>query len=98
MGGDKGLPKMVGTAQDRLEAGAGAEQTSGGGGRNIHGCNCRDDNGDDGDGDIRTGKGNGGGGVTGGQWLQWGGMERGGRLRTTIFRRSEIHREINVAN
>ena len=93
-----GPPKMVGTARDRLEAGAGEERKSGGGGRNIHRSNCRDDNGDDGDGDIRIGKGNGGGGVTGGQWLQWGGMERGGRLRHTLFRRLEIHGEINVAN
>ena len=50
-----------------------------GGGRHTHGCNCRDDKDDE--GDTRIGKGNGGGGVTGGQWLQWGGMERGGRLR-----------------
>ena len=78
-----GPPKMVGTAWDRLEAGAGAERMSRGGSRNIHGCNCWDDNDDDGDGDIRIGKGNGGGGVIGGQWLQWGGMERGGRLRPT---------------
>ena len=83
--GDMGPPKMVGAARDQLEAGAGAEGTSGGDGRNIHGGNCRDDNDDDEDGDIRIGKGNGGGGVTGGQWLQWGGMERGGRLRHTLF-------------
>ena len=95
-----GPPKMVGTARDRLEAGAGAERKSGGGGRNIHKHNCRDNNGDDGDGDIRIGSGkvNGEGGVTGGQWLQWGGMERGGRLRHTLFRRPEIHGEINIAN
>ena len=80
-GGDMGPPTMVGTARDRLEAGAGAERTSGGGGRHTHGCNSRDDKDDD--GDTRTGKGNGGGGVTGGQWLQWGGMERGGGLRPT---------------
>ena len=80
-----GPPKMVGTARDRLEAGAGEERKSRGGGRNIHKSTCRDDNGDDGDGDIRIGKGNGGGGATGGQWLQWGGMERGGRLRHTLF-------------
>ena len=78
-----GPPKMAVTARDRLEAGAGAELKSGGGGRNIHGGNCRDENGDN--GDIRIGRGNGGGGVTGGQWLQWGGMERGKRLRHTIF-------------
>ena len=80
-----GPPNMVGTARDRLEAGAGEERKSGGGGRNIHNGNCRDDIGDAGDGDIMIGKGNGGGGVTGGQWLQWGGMERGGRLRPTRF-------------
>ena len=80
-----GPPKMVGTARDRLEAGAGVERKSGGGARNIHKRNCRHNNGDDGDGDIRIGKGNRGGGVTGGQWLQWGGMERGGRLRPTHF-------------
>ena len=80
-----GLPNMVVTARDRLEAGAGAEQKSGGGGRNVHESNCRDDNGDDGDGDTRIGKGNWGGGVTGGQWLQWGGMERGGILRHNLF-------------
>ena len=84
-GGGHGYPKMVITAWDRLEAGAVEEQKSGGGGRNIHKSNCRDDNGDDRDGDIRIGKGNGGGGVTGVQWLQWGGMERGGRLRHTHF-------------
>ena len=55
-----GPPKMVGTARDRLEAGAGAERKSRGGGRNIHESNCRDDNGKDGDGDIRIRKGNGG--------------------------------------
>ena len=93
-----GPPKMVGTARDQLGAGAGAERTSEGGGRNIHVCKCRDNNGDNRYGDIRIRKGNGGGGVTGGQWLQWGGMERGGRLRTTLFQRSEIHGEINVAN
>ena len=78
-----GPPTMVGTARDRLEAGVGAAKTSGGGGRHTHGCNCRDKNNDD--GDTRIGKGNGGGGVTGGQWLQWGGMERGGGLRPTHF-------------
>ena len=69
-----GPPTMVGTTRDRLEAGVGAERTSGGGGRHTHGCNCRDDNNHD--RDTRIGKGNGGGGVTGGQWLQWRGMER----------------------
>ena len=80
-----GTPTMVGTAPDQLEAGAGAERTSGRGGRHTHGCeyNCRDDNDDD--GDTRIWKGNRGGGVTGGQWLQWGGMEWGGGLRPTHF-------------
>ena len=88
-GGGMGPPKMVGTARDRLEAGAGVERKSGGGARNIHKHNCRHNNGDDGDGDIRigSGKGNGGGGVTGGQWLQWGRMERVRRLTHTLFRR-----------
>ena len=90
---------MVVTARYRLEAGAGEERKSRGGGRNIHKSNCRDDNGDVEDGDISIGKGNGGGGVTGGQWLQWGGMERGGRLRHTLFFDDlEIHGEINAAN
>ena len=90
-----GPPTMVGTARDRLEASAGADRTSGGGGRHTHGYNCRDDNDDD--GDTRIGKENGGGGVTGDQWLQLGGMERGGGLRPTHLRQPEIHGE-NVAN
>ena len=63
-----GPPTMMGTARDRLEAGAGTERKSGGS-SGTHGRNCREeyDN-----GDTRIGKGNGGGGVTGGQWLQWG--------------------------
>ena len=36
---------MVGTARNRLEAGAGEERKSGGGTRNEHKSNCRDDNG-----------------------------------------------------
>ena len=72
----------------------GEERKSGGGGRKDHNRNCRDDNGDAGDRVIRFGKGLGGGGVIGGQWLQWGGMEQGGRLRHTLFfRRTEIHRK-----
>ena len=77
-GGDTGPPTMVGTTQDRLEAGAGTEIKSGGSSR-THGHNCREE---DNDGYTRIGKGNGGGGVTGGQWIQWGWMERGGGLRT----------------
>ena len=82
-----GPPMMVGTARDRLEActGTGRKSDGGGGGTHTHshGRNCREENDDD--GDTRIGKGNGGGGVTGGQWLQWGGMERGGGLMPTHF-------------
>ena len=97
-GGDTGPSKIVGTAWNRLEAGAGEERKSGGGGRNIHGGNCRDDNGDNGDGYIRIGKGNVGGGVTWDQWLQWGGMEWGRRLRHTLFPTTGDTREFQVAN
>ena len=91
-GGDTGPPKMVGTDRNRLEAGAGEERKRRGGGRKDRNRNCRDDNSDAGDGVIGFGKGLGGGGVTGGQWLQWGGMDRGGRLsHTRFFRRPEIH-------
>ena len=82
-GGGMGTPTMVVTARDRLEAGTGTERTSGGGGTHTHGRNCREEN--DNNGDTRIGKGNGGRGVTGGQWLQWGRMERGGGLRLTHF-------------
>ena len=96
-GGGTGPPKMVGTDRNRLEASAGEERKSGGGGTHTHGNNCREENDDD--GDTRVGKGNGGGGITGGQWLQWGGMERGGRLRHTLFfRQPEIHGDFQVAN
>ena len=78
-----GPPTMVVTAQDRLEAGAGTERKSGGGGTHTHGRNCREENDDN--GDTRIGKGNGEGSVTGGQWLQWGGMERVRGLRPTHF-------------
>ena len=77
---------MVGTDRDRLEAGAGTERKSGGS-NGKHGRNCREE---DDNGDTRIGKGNGGGGVTGGQWLQWAGMEQGGGLRP-LNRRPEIH-------
>ena len=75
---------MVGADRHRLEAGAGEEQKSGGGGRKSRSENGREDNSDAGDGVIGFGKGIGGGGVTGGQWLQWGGVERGGRLGQTL--------------
>ena len=58
----------------------------------THGRNCREN---DNNGDTRIGKGNGGGGVTGDQWLQWGGMERGGRLRPTHLRGPEIHPKVS---
>ena len=83
-GGDTGPPTMVVADRHRLEAGAGEEQKSGGGGRKDSNKNCRDDNSDAGDGVIGFGKGIGGGGFTGGQWLQWGGVERGGKLGQTL--------------
>ena len=67
-GGDMGTPTMMGTARDRLEAGAGTGRKSDGGG-GTRGRNCGDE--DDDDGDTRIRKGNGGGGITGSQWLQW---------------------------
>ena len=81
-GVDTGPPKMVVTDRNRLEAGVGEELKYGGGGRKDR--NGRDDNSDAGDGVIGFRKGIGGGGVTGGQWLQWGGVERGGRLGHTL--------------
>ena len=51
-GGGTGPPKIVGTDRNRLEAGAGEERKSGGGGRKDHNRNCRYDNGDAGDGVI----------------------------------------------
>ena len=61
-----------------------AERKRGDGGRRDSNRNYRDDNSDAGDGVIGLGKGIGGGEVTGGQWLQRGGMERGGRLSHTL--------------
>ena len=75
---------MVGTDRNRLEAGAGEERKRGGSGRKDRNRNGRDDNSDAGDGVIGFGKGIGGGGVTGVQWLQWGGMEWGGRVSHTL--------------
>ena len=72
-GGDMGPPTMVGTARYQLKAGAGTERTSGDGGTHTHGRNRWEENDDD--RDTRIGIGNGGGGVTGGQGIQWGGME-----------------------
>ena len=67
---------MVGIDRHRMEAGAGEERKRGGGGRKDSNSNCRDNNNNDaGDGFIGFRKGiGGGGGVTGGQWLQWGGV------------------------
>ena len=75
-----GPTTMVGADRNRLEAGAGEERKRGGGGRKDRSRNGREDNSDAGDGVIGFGKGIGGGGVTGDQWLQWDGVERGGRL------------------
>ena len=91
-GGDTGPPKMVGTDRNRLEAGAGEERKSGGGGRKDHNRNCRDDNGDAGDGVIGFGKG------IGGRRSHWGPVAPVGRNGTgrkiksyTHFQRPEIH-------
>ena len=81
-GGHTGPLKMVGADRNRLEAGAGEERKRGGGRRKGHSnSHCRDDHNDAGDGVIGFRKGIGGGGVTGGQWLQWGGVERGGGVK-----------------
>ena len=90
-----GPPTMVGTAQDRLEAGAGTGRKSDGS-SGTRGRNCRDDNDDD--GDTRIGKGNGGGGVTGGPAAPLGRNGAGRRIKAYSFRRPEIHGENNVAN
>ena len=96
-----GPPKMVGADGNRLETGAGEERKHGGGGRRESNSHRRDGNNDAGDGVIGFRKGiGGGGGVTGGQWLQWGGVERGGGVKSyTYSRRPEIHGIISkVAN
>ena len=85
-----GPPTMVGTARDQLEAGAGTGRKSGGS-SGTRRRNCRDE-GDD--GDTRIGKGNGGRGITGGQWLQWGGMEWGRGLRLLQLKTGDIRVEI----
>ena len=84
-GGDTGSPKMLGAEGDQLETGTGEERKRGDGGDdNRHGgagnngrsgCNIGVRH--------RIGGGEGGGGVTGSQWLQWGGVELGGdRVKT----------------
>ena len=87
--GDTGPTAMVGATRDRLEAGEG-KGGKGGGNSGTRGSTCR------GDGDTRIGNGNGGGGVTGGQWLQWGRMERGGGIRP-LTRRPEIQVSNHIA-
>ena len=89
MAGDTGPTAMVGAIGHRLEAGEG-KGGKGGSSSGTSGSNCG------GDGDTRIGNGGGfrasphegvdhrqhrGGGVSGGQWVQRGRMERGGGLR-----------------
>ena len=69
--GDTGPTAMVGATRYRLEAGKGKGVKSGGN-SGTRGSTCG------GEGETRIRNGNGGGGVTGGQWLQRGKMERGG--------------------
>ena len=77
---------MVEADGNRLETGAGAERKRGGGGRRDGNIHCRDGDNDTGDGVIRFINGiRGGGGVTGGQWLQWGGVERGGGVKSYTY-------------
>ena len=83
-GGDTGPLTMVGADRHRLEAGAGEERKCRGGGRKDRSRNGREDNSDAGDRVIGSGTGIRGGGVTGVQWLQWGGVERGRRLGQTL--------------
>ena len=76
---------MVGADGNRLETGAGAERKRGSGGRRDGNSHCRDGDNDTGGGVIGFRNGIGGvGGVTGGQWLQWGGVERGGGVVKVI--------------
>ena len=92
---------MVGADRHRLEAGAGEERKRGGGGIRDKNSHCRDGNNDAGDGIIEFRKGIGGvGGVTAGKWLQWGGVEQGGGVKSyTHSQRPEIHGIIfKVAN
>ena len=81
-GGETGPPKMVGADGNRLETGAGAERKRGDRGRRDGNSHGRDGDNDAGGGGIGFRNGiRGGGGVTGGQWLQWGGVERGGGVK-----------------
>ena len=82
--GDTGPTAMVGAIGYRLEAGEG-KGVKGGGNSRTRGSTCG------GDGDTRIGNGSRGGGVTGGQWIQRGRMERGGGLR--LLTRTDGHLE-----
>ena len=69
---------MVGTDRNRLEAGAGEEQTRGGDGRKDSNSNCRDGNNDAGDGVIGFKKGIGEEeslGASGSSGAEWRGAE-----------------------
>ena len=83
--GDTGPTSMVGAIGYRLEAGEG-KGGKGGGNRGTRGSTYG------GDGDTRIRNGSGGGGVTGGEWLQRGRMERGGGLR--LLTRTDGHLNI----
>ena len=98
---------MVGAEENRLETGKGEGRRRGDGGDDKrHGGGGNNDAGGSGgnNGGVRQGigGGEGGGGVNGSQWLQWGGVERGGdgvkrqtKLSTTGDTRDYIP---NVAN
>ena len=106
-GGDTGPPTIVGAEGNRLETGKGEGRRRGDGGddkRHGGGGNNGADGSGGNDGGIRhgIGRGEGVGGVTGSQWLQLGGVERGGdgvkrqtKLSTTGDTRDYIP---NVAN
>ena len=84
--GDTGPTAMVGATRDRLETVEGKVR-KGSGNSGTRGSTCR------GDRDTRIGNGNGGGGVTGGQWLQRGRMERGGGLRPLARANRNTHKQ-----
>ena len=98
---------MVGAEGDRLETGTGEDRKRRDGGENNrHGGGGN--NGAGGSGGINggfrhgIGGGEGGGGVTGSQWLQWGGVERGGdgvKIQTKLSTTGDTRDYIpNVAN
>ena len=72
---------MVGAEGDQLETGTGEDRKRGDGGDdNRHGGGRDNGAGSGSNIGVRhgIGGGEGGGGVTGSQWLQWGGVEQGG--------------------